>query len=507
MSATFDQPVLRTDDIAEPVVGKVRINNLRVWDTGEIIDAEFPTQDAALHGAVIDGTGMMVSPGLVDLHVHFRDPGQTAKEDMHSGAAAAAAGGFTDVCVQPNTVPAADGEPFVSSDPIGERLIRQGFVSVLDYLELYEDSFGIDLPVDYTLAVAATKGRNGTEASRSALWESFLQGEIADAGHPVVALSDDGSAVSAQALDEVLENAKLHGIFLMEHCEHHDSGVINDGEISRKLGVEGVSADTELAIVERDIAAAKRTGVHIHLQHVSTAAAFDAVRKAKVDGVPVTCETAPHYFALSDAAVEKYGAMAKMNPPLRSESDRLATIAAIADGTVDAIATDHAPHTAEEKARGLLNSPNGIIGLETSYALVNTLLVKSGAITEQRLIELMSLTPAELESVNRIDVAGLAAGSSVDSSTGHRLVSLEVPVADDDDTDDADDTEREVPRVNLSLLAPKKRWIVNAADFRSKARNTPFDAMHLTGRPIATVVNSMLLDVAGLLKEGSSWID
>jgi dihydroorotase len=290
-------------------------------------------------------------------------------------------------------------------------------------------------------------------------------------------------------LDQVLQNAKLHGIFLMEHCEHHESGVINEGETSHKLGVEGVAASTEMDIVARDIEAARRTGVHIHLQHVSTAAAFDAVRAAKAEGVPITCETAPHYFALSDKDVETYGAMAKMNPPLRTQADRQATLAAIADGTVDVIATDHAPHTAEEKSRGLVDSPNGIIGLETSYALANTLLVESGLISHHRLIELMSVNPAHLVGLERADIAALV---STDAQ-GRRVVDL-TGRDDEGDNDPAS-------HINLSLLAPHAAWSIDASAFRSKARNTPFDGYHATGRAIATVVSSHLIDAAGLLKE------
>lgn len=492
----------------------VRVLNVRVWNTGEIIDVVAPVNSAAkgLAGTTIDGTGLVLAPGLVDLHVHFRDPGQTEKEDMRSGSAAAAAGGFTDVCIQPNTVPAADGEPLSSKDPIGERLLKQGFVSVLDYLELYPDAFEIELPVDYTLAAAASIGREGKQATRASMWEPFLAGEGADAGHPVVALSDDGSAVSDETLHQVLENAKLHGIFLMEHCEHHTSGVINDGEVSRKLGVEGVPSSTEMAIVSRDIEAARTSGAHIHLQHVSTSEAFDAVRRAKAEGISVTCETAPHYFALSDQAVEKYGSLAKMNPPLRSEADRQATLEAIADGTVDVIATDHAPHTVSEKSSGLLESPNGIIGLETSYALANSYLVESGLISHDRLIELMSLNPADLEGIQRVnidqllDVYNTAAAheESSDLATPHRVIDVR-GMAVDSDTDDADDG-AVAPRINLSLLAPHAEWTVEPEAFLSKARNTPFGGQTLTGRAVATIVNATLFDVAGTLK-GESWID
>lgn len=496
----------------------VRLTNVRVWDTNEVIDivVPLPRDDEGDSNAstdmppVVDGTGLVVSPGLVDVHVHFRDPGQTDKEDMVSGSAAAAAGGFTDVCLQPNTLPAADGEPLHNDRTISKRLLKQGFISVLDYLELYEEAFGVRLPINYTVAVAASRGREGSEPSRPEVWTPFLRDGEADAGHPVVAISDDGSAVTDSLLDPVLQLAKENGLFLMEHCEHHETGVINDSETARRLGVAGVPASTEMDIVSRDIAAAQRTGVHVHLQHVSTAAAFEAVRKAKAAGIPITCETAPHYFSLRDEDVEKYGSMAKMNPPLRSEEDRQATLAALADGTVDVIATDHAPHTAEEKSRGLRDSPNGIIGLETSYALANTFLVESGLMTHQRLIDLMSLAPARLVGLERTDISELLQPQEVPRS--HEILQDSTSARPQTPADASvnrvlDLTAFPQVEANLSLLAPHAEWTIDADDFASKARNTPFDGWKLTGRPVATIVRSQLQDVAGTLRKGTSWTD
>jgi dihydroorotase len=519
------------------VTATVRLTNVRVWDTNEVIDivaplpcddsggevdgpsgrsdqSELRDRNASDMPSVIDGTGLVVSPGLVDVHVHFRDPGQTDKEDMVSGSAAAAAGGFTDVCLQPNTLPAADGEPLHNDRPVSRRLLKQGFISVLDYLELYEEAFGIRLPINYTVAVAASRGREGNEPSRPEVWKPFLREGEADAGHPVVAISDDGSAVTDSLLDPVLNLAKDNGLFLMEHCEHHETGVINDGETARRLGVAGVPASTEMDIVSRDIAAAQRTGVHVHLQHVSTAAAFEAVRKAKAAGIPITCETAPHYFSLRDTDVEKYGSMAKMNPPLRSEEDRQATLAALADGTVDVIATDHAPHTPEEKGRGLRDSPNGIIGLETSYALANTFLVESGLMTHQRLIDLMSLAPARLVGLERTDISELLqpqeVSRSYEPSQDSALVKTQVQHQAPANTLThrvLDLTAFPQVEANLSLLAPHAEWTVDANNFASKARNTPFDGWKLTGRPVATIVRSQLQDVAGILRKGTPWTD
>ena len=248
----------------------------------------------------------------------------------------------------------------------------------------------------YDLCVCASKGRAGKEATDVADWIGYLPEHDDDNKdayqlcHPVTAISDDGSAVTPEILDQVFDNVKESGLYLIEHCEHHDTGAVNEGPISRELGVPGIPEDTELRIVERDIEMARKTGVHVHFQHVSTAISFDAIRKAKAEGLPITCETAPHYIALCDEALLKYGTLAKMNPPLRSEEDRKATIAAVADGTVDLLATDHAPHTAEEKAREFAKAPSGITGLETAFSVCNTYLVQTGKLTPMQLLDRMS---------------------------------------------------------------------------------------------------------------------
>ncbi len=217
--------------------------------------------------------------------------------------------------------------------------------------------------------------------------------DAAQIAHPVTAMSDDGYAVPTPVLRAVFQNVKDTGLYLIEHCEHHDTGAVNEGPVSRALGVPGIPEDTELAIVQRDIDLVRETGVHVHFQHVSTAISFDSIRRAKAEGLPITFETAPHYLALNDEALLKYGTLAKMNPPLRSEKDRQAKIAAIADGTVDMIATDHAPHTLDEKRLGFHEAPNGIIGLECAFGVCHKILVDGGYISDERLIELMALNP------------------------------------------------------------------------------------------------------------------
>ncbi|MDF7663864.1 dihydroorotase [Bifidobacterium sp. ESL0763] len=481
------------------------IHDIKVWDTGEridlIVDDADPARSLVEPGAKasgdIDGSALIVAPGLADPHVHFRDPGQTAKETMRTGAAAAAAGGYTRVLVMPNTIPAADGRDIEVQEAGagGDQLRKVGVRNTLDYLQRYEQLHGVRLPVRYDLTVCASIGRAGKLPTHPADYVRFMEhpagtASPADADaedgnandeavreHPLRAISDDGSAITEAILDGVLADAKATGLPVLEHCEHHDSGAINEGAVSKKLGIEGIPSSTELAIVERDIEAARRTGAHIHFQHVSTVDAFDAIRRAKAEGLPVTCETAPHYLALCDEDILKYGAMAKMNPPLRSEADRRATIAAVADGTVDMIATDHAPHTAAEKQAGLADAPNGIIGLECAYGVCRKVLVESGAINDERLIELMALAPERLMGHTPTDVATLLNNSAACATK--RVLDLR---------------QVEHPEtVDLTLIDTGRRWTVDSSSFHSKGRNTPFDGWELTGRPVATVIGSKLV--------------
>ncbi|WEV47561.1 dihydroorotase [Bifidobacterium sp. ESL0690] len=481
------------------------IHDIAVWDTGERIDLVVPETDeqcllaepgAAVSGD-IDGSSLIVAPGLADPHVHFRDPGQLDKETMVSGSQAAAAGGYTRVLIMPNTLPAADGRDINVQDAVdgGKELKEVGVYNTLDYLQRYEQLHDVKLPVRYDVSVCASLGRAGKLPTQPADYERFMDsaGQSARSDntgakaswslknpvgeHPLRAITDDGSAITNEILDAVLANSKATGLPVLEHCEHHDFGAINDGAVSRKLGLAGIPAETELAIVNRDIEAARRTGAHIHFQHVSTAGAFDAVRKAKAEGLPITCETAPHYLALCDEDILKYGAMAKMNPPLRSEEDRRATVAAIADGTVDMIATDHAPHTAAEKAAGLADAPNGIIGLECAYGVCRKVLVEGGAISDERLIELMALAPERLMGHTPTDVAMLLNTSS--KCATKRTLDL---------------SKVEHPEnVDLTLIDTQHKWAVDSSRFHSKGRNTPFDGWELTGRPMATIIGSKLV--------------
>lgn len=478
----------------------ITLHDVKVWDTGEVIDLVIPGTAADLltdadrpfppaatqvaDGDVhIDATGLTVAPGLADPHVHFRDPGQTAKETMVSGCAAAASGGYTNVLIMPNTVPAMDGEKVAAGQPGADEVLAAGHENVIDFLQHYEADHGVTLPVAYDLCVCASKDRAGKEPTELADIAWYMPGrhtgekDAAQLAHPVTAVSDDGSAVPDAILDEVLTRIKDAGLYLIEHCEHHDTGFINEGPVSRRLGLPGIPEDTELRIVARDIEAARRTGAHVHFQHVSTAGSFEAIRKAKAEGLPITCETAPHYIALTDEAILEYGPLAKMNPPLRSAADRQAVHAAIADGTVDLIATDHAPHTMEEKNAGLEAAPNGIIGLECAYGVCHKVLVDGGIISEQRLIELMATAPMHLMGHTPTDVAGLLNTSSACATKRTLdLGAVEHPES-----------------VNLVILDTDRPWTVEPERFHSKARNTPFGGWQVTGMPLATVIASKLV--------------
>ena len=458
------------------------LHDIKVWNTGEVIDLVVPSDT----DASVDASAMTIAPGFEDPHVHFRDPGQTYKESMISGCAAAASGGYTNVLIMPNTVPAMDGVKVEAGQPGASEVLDAEYDTVIDYLQHYEAAHGVKLPVRYDLCVCASKGRAGHEATEVADWIGYLPehgDEHKDAyqlAHPVTAISDDGSAVTPSILERVFENVKESGLYLIEHCEHHDTGAVNDGPVSRKLGVPGIPEDTELKIVERDIDMSRKTGVHVHFQHVSTAISFDAIRKAKAEGLPITCETAPHYIALNDEALLKYGTLAKMNPPLRSEADRQATIAAVADGTVDLLATDHAPHTMEEKELGFLDAPNGIIGLECAYGVCHKVLVDGGFISDERLIELMSTGPAELMGHDKTDITAV-------------LDDYADAVPGDDDTKRVLDLGRvpESDQVDLVVLNTGEEWTVDPEKFHSSARNTPFGGWQVTGRPLATIIGAV----------------
>lgn len=370
----------------------------------------------------IDGRDCWLTPGLIDLHVHLRQPGDEHKETIASGTAAAAAGGFTAVACMPNTRPVNDS-PAVT----GLILAAAAEASARVY------------PVG-----AISLGSKG---------ESLAPfGELARAG--VRAVSDDGCPVSdSQLMRRALEYAGDHGLLLISHPEEISlsrNGAMNEGEISTRLGLRGIPRVAEEIMIYRDLALAEYTGQPIHIAHVSSGEAVALIRRAKERGVRVTAETAPHYFTLTEEAVGDYDTLAKMNPPLRSAADRAAIRAALADGTLDAIATDHAPHSDLEKELEFDLAANGIIGLESSLPL-SLALVREGVITPLRLVELLSANPARI-----LGVPGgrLAVGEPAD----------------------------------LTIIDPRRKFIFRAAELKSRSHNSPFLDWEMEGRAILTIL-------------------
>lgn len=374
---------------------------------------------------VVDGTGLVAAPGLVDMHVHLRDPGLTYKEDVFTGCRAAAAGGVTSLLAMPNTKPAMDTPETVR--------------------DLLERAKTADAAV-YT-AACITKGLQGEELTD-------LVG-LRQAG--AIALSDDGRPViNTRRLLEALEQAPALGMVITAHCEDlylASGGLMHEGEVSRRLGVPGIPSAAEDCGTAREIAAAASVGAPIHICHVSTKGSVDLIRDAKARGVKVTAETCPHYLLLTDRALESRDADYRMNPPLREEKDRLALIQGLKDGTLDAIATDHAPHSPEEKS-DFLKAPNGSIGMETSLAASLTAL--EGHLSLAEILQKMSWNPAR---ILNIPAGTLQVGAPAD----------------------------------VVLFDPEKRWTVDENALHGKSRNTPFKGMTLKGKVAMTIFHGRVV--------------
>lgn len=335
---------------------------------------------------IVDGGGKFIIPGLIDLHVHLREPGFEYKEDIASGSKCAAAGGVTSVFAMPNTKPVCDS------------------AEVLSYIKDKAESADCRVfPV-----AAITKGLASEELCDLPA--------LSEAG--AAAFSDDGKPVmTSKLLYEAMKTAHEHDLLIMSHCEDMSlakGGAINEGTISRMLGLPGIPSLAEDVATERDIMVAEATGARLHICHVSTRGSLDCIRRAKARGVRVTAETCPHYFSLTDADVIYYGSNAKMNPPLRTQDDVKAVIEAIIDGTIDCISTDHAPHSAKEKGTDVKTALNGIIGLQTSFIASYTNLVQPGHISFARLIELMAAAPARVTGLDKLGLGRLEAGCPAD---------------------------------------------------------------------------------------------
>ncbi len=378
---------------------------------------------------VFDAAGKVVAPGLVDLHVHFRDPGLEYKEDIESGSRAAARGGVTTVVCMPNTKPVIDNAALVQY--VMNKGARTGLVNVLT-------------------TGCITKGQQGAELAEI--------GELKAAG--AVAVTDDGRPVlSSSLMRKALEYAKMFDIPVMSHSEDLDlvdGGSMNEGYMSTALGLRGIPKAAESVAVSRDVLTAEQVGGRLHVCHVSTRNSIEAIRAAKRRGARITAETAPHYFTLTDETCAGFNTNAKMNPPLRDTDDIAAVIEGLQDGTLDAIATDHAPHHRDEKEVEFEQAYNGIVGLETSLGLGVTYLVRPGRLTMGQLIEKMSAAPAEIIGIDR---GTLGQGRPAD----------------------------------IVVFDPEAAYTVDVREFASKGKNSPYDGFELFGRVELTVTGGRIV--------------
>ena len=388
--------------------------------------AEVTPEAAILPGdKVVDCHGRWITAGLVDLHVHLREPGFSSKETIATGTAAAAHGGFTTVCAMPNLEPAPDSLENLRRET--EIIERDAVVKVLPYATI-------------------TRRRAGREIVDFAALRPY-----------VAAFSDDGSGVQDDGMMlAAMRAAAANDCIIAAHCEVNSllhGGYIHDGAYAAAHGHKGISSESEWRQIERDIRLAEQTGCRYHVCHISTKESVALIRDAKRSGVRMTCETGPHYLTMCDADLREEGRF-KMNPPIRSAADRDALIGGVQDGTIDVIATDHAPHTAEEKSRGLAGSAMGVAGLETSFAVIYTKLVMAGIISPERMIELMAEAPRRIFALG----GGLAAGEKAD----------------------------------IAVFDLDNEFTVDPATFLSKGRSTPFEGWRLHGQTILTLVDGRM---------------
>jgi dihydroorotase len=392
-------------------------------------DTHIEHESSATDLQLIDCTGLVIAPGFIDVHCHLREPGREDVETIATGARAAAAGGFTAICAMPNTDPVTDNQAAVGF------IIRQASIAQSARV--------------YPIGAVSVKQRG----------ESLAEfGEMVGAG--AVAVSDDGKPVaSAHLMRTALEYARTFGIPVADHCEEPTlayGGAMNEGIVSARLGLKGIPSEAEEIMVIRDILLARRTGGHIHLCHMSTRGSVELIRWGKDRGINVTAEVCPHHISLNEEAVGDYDTHAKMNPPLRTQDDVEALRDAVRDGTIDVIATDHAPHHYDEKEREFADAPNGIVGFETALAVNITWLVKSGIIDIPTLVEKMSSAPAR--------IFHLPGGTLRKGGVG-----------------------------DVTIFDPAADWVVDAKRFLTKGRNTPYNGQTLTGRVHYTIVGGRIV--------------
>ncbi|MBE36844.1 MAG: dihydroorotase [Opitutaceae bacterium] len=412
--------------VIDPASKRDAVGDLFVKN-GKIVDSLSATDRK--RAKLIDATGLVACPGLVDVHVHFREPGQTHKETIKTGTHAAAAGGFTTVVCMPNTSPPASS------------------TGTIQYIK---DAIKRDAVVNVYPTGCITVDMKGEALAPI--------GSLKKAG--VVAITDDGDCVqSNELMRRACEYAKMFDLPLMDHCQDHSmtaGAVMNEGEVSARLGLQGWPNAAEDLIVARNIILSTYTGAHIHMQHISSKNAVELLRRAKARKINVTAEAMPHHMALTDESLATYDTHFKMNPPLRTEEDRQALIEGVKDGTIDIVATDHAPHTNYEKDMEFDYAPNGIIGLETALPVTLGVLVREAKMKLPRVIDLMTRLPAKL--------FNLPAGTLA--------------------TDAAAD---------ICLFDPKEKWTYDAPAGFSKSANSPWDGETLTGRIKTTIVNGRVV--------------